>query len=124
MHELRARERVPMGLSGRGSVTNRETSHFELEVLDFSILGMQIQVEGDLLRIDDRVRLELDLSAALPDHEGVTIFGQIVRCEPGDGEQFCGVRVEVQDATRELEALDEFYIQRYFDLKDDELAEE
>ena len=121
--ERRERERVPLELPGRGSVTNRDTSYFHVEVLDFSILGLQMLAVGDLVRLGDRVRLELELSSVMPDHETVTVFGKIVRCIPKEGEQLCGVRVELQDATTELEALDDFYIQHYFDMVEDDSTE-
>ncbi len=114
--EGRSRERVPVKIGGAGEV--RETGAiFDFSALDLSVMGMLVKTGGLTPEVGQTLRLTFELPGKDGQVMPVLLEAEVMRVGQESGENVCGVRWLEQNSPN-LEELEAFYTERFFDMMD------
>ncbi len=114
----RGRERVQVEIAGTGRLM-RTGVEFSFVGLDFTVEGMQLQMEGISPTVGLKVVLEFDLGEGGGNGEGGKTFsigGEVMRIVEQDGETTCGLRWLGGGDTENIEALEAYYTELFFNM--------
>ena len=111
----RGRDRVPVEIAGIGEVIGGAHS-FEFIAVDFSVQGLLLKTSKGSPELGDKVRLNLELSDDVEEFKSVVLVGEVVRCVKDGDETVCGVNWLEHENTHNLEGLEAFYMERFFDM--------
>ncbi len=115
----RGRERVPTEIAGGGRLA-KTGAEFTFSGLDFTAEGMQLQMEGISPTVGLKVVLEFTIGeeGAVEEPRTLSIAGEIMRVIESDGEPTCGVKWSDSDDAETIQALENYYTERFFDMMD------
>ena len=113
----RGRDRVPVEIAGIGEVVD-EGRPFEFIAIDFSVQGLLLKSNSGAPEMGDKVRLNLELSDDVEEFKSVVLVGEVVRRTVEDNETVCGVSWLENENAHNLEALEAFYMERFFAMID------
>ena len=111
----RGRDRVPVEIAGIGEVIDQGRS-FAFTAVDFSVQGLSLRTREGAPQMGDRVRLSMELSGGGEEFKSVALVGEVVRCVQDDGDTVCGVNWLENENSQNLEELESFYMERFFDM--------
>ena len=111
----RGRDRVPVEITGVGELVD-EGGSFDFTAVDFSVQGLMLKTASAIPRMGDKVRLNLELSNDVEEFKAVVLLGEVVRYSRQGDESLCGVNWLENENAHNLEALESFYMERFFDM--------
>ncbi len=114
----RGRERVQTEITGTGKLMKTGVE-FSFVGLDFTVEGMQLQMEGISPAVGLKVLLEFDAGErGANGEEGKTlsIAGEVMRIVEQDGETVCGLRWLGGGDTKNIEGLEAYYTELFFNM--------
>ena len=111
----RGRDRVPVEITGIGEVIGEGRS-FDFSAVDFSVQGLLLRTSKGALQMGDKVRLNMELSDREEEFKSVALVGEVVRFTQEGSEIVCGVTWLEQENAHNLEELEAFYMERFFDM--------
>ncbi len=111
----RSRERVPVEISGIGEVVDAGRS-FAFVAVDFSVEGLLLRTNDVAPEMGEKVRLNLELSDDVEEFKSVVLLGEVVRRSHDGGESVCGVKWLESENAHNLDDLEAFYMERFFDM--------
>lgn len=111
----RGRDRVPVEIVGIGEVIDQGRS-FNFTAVDFSVQGLLLRTHTGAPQMGDKVRLNLDLSSGGEEFKSVALVGEVVRYAQDEADTVCGVNWLENENSHNLEELESFYMERFFDM--------
>jgi hypothetical protein len=113
----RRRERVPTQIVGNGSLLD-SGQEFTFTGVDFTVMGMQLQMDGVTPVLGQQVALEFEVTDMGEGEATVAVQAEIMRVDAAEDGAMCGVKwTEGQDA-KNIEALETYYMECFFDMID------
>ena len=109
----RTRQRVPVEISGNGLVVETGEA-FSFQVVDFSGMGMMLKVAGTVATIGQTLKLDLEFGEAMEEGRPINLTGEVMWLG-GEGQTLCGIQIKEEALPQDLEALDNLYMERFFD---------
>lgn len=113
----RNRERVPTHIFGNGRVVDSGEA-FTFTGLDFTVQGMQVQMDGITPAQGMRVELEFDVTNMADAANMLSLSGEIMRVIPGEDGPTCGVKWKEGQDPKNIEALETYYMECFFNMID------
>lgn len=108
------RERVPFHLRGKAWIAGEPKQTFPIEIIDYSVSGMQLWVpdympdQGAVIEMVVEYRTAGGLGS-------IPLSGELIRVNAKEGSALCGLRLDQNNTAENLAALDQYYIERFFD---------
>lgn len=111
--QKRSRERVPIEISGSGIVVGTGEA-FSFQAVDFSGMGMMLKVAGTIATIGQFLKLDLEIVGVVEEGRPINLTGEVMWLG-GEGQTLCGIQITEEVLPQDLEALDNLYMERFFD---------
>ena len=114
----RQRERIEVELNGSGVLLDTGEV-FSFQAMDFTMMGMQMKVAGLRPLKGQKIALDFEVMDLSEEKSTINLSGKIVRLIKETGnETVCGVRWEEDEGAQNIEALENYYLEQYFDQMD------
>ena len=108
----RNRDRVSAPIEGKG--TDMENgAEFSFSAKDFSVMGMLIQVEGMTPKVGSNLRLEFQVEDPSTGELTISMEAEVMRITDDGGVGY-GIRWLAEKGSRELNVLENYYMERFF----------
>ena len=108
----RSRDRVAAPIQGNGTeLGSGET--FAFSAKDFSVMGLLIRVEGMTLSAGSKLSLEFEVNDPVTGEKTISMEAEVMRVTDEGGPAY-GIRWLAEKDSRELDVLENFYMERFF----------
>ncbi len=111
--QKRTRQRVSVEISGNGLVIGTGQA-FSFQAVDFSGMGMMLKVAGEIATIGQFLKLDLEIVGVVEEGRPINLTGEVMWLG-GEGQTLCGIQITEEVLPQDLEALDNLYMERFFD---------
>ena len=111
--QKRSRQRVSVEISGNGLVIGTG-EEFSFLAVDFSGMGMMLKMAGPVATIGQMLQLDLEIVGEVEEGRPINLTGEVMWLG-GEGQTLCGIQIKEEALPQDLEALDNLYMERFFD---------